>query len=55
MVPFIGKVPITIKGNRRIVNAQSMRFYLRYDSPEGWTTYSPLLTLTPNKLLIFNN
>lgn len=38
--------PLPVKGNRYVVlKDSSIQFRLRYSSPEGWVTYSPLLHL----------
>lgn len=41
--------PLPVKGSRYVtLKDSSINFRLRYSSPEGWVTYSPLLTLEIN-------
>ncbi len=47
--PILGSSPLPIKGslmyNRHMLKEFNHPFILRYTSPEGWTTYSPELSL----------
>jgi hypothetical protein len=44
---WMGKLPLPASGQWRIIPPSSLSFYIRYDSPEGWITYSSLLTFSP--------
>ncbi len=47
---WMGKLLIPARGQRRTtLPAPSYDFYIRYDSPQGWITYSSRLTFTPEK------
>ena len=43
----MSKFPLSPAGQWRVNLRHTLCFYLRYDSPEGWTTYSPLLRFNP--------
>ena len=43
----MSKFPLSPAGQWRVNLRQTLCFYLRYDSPEGWTTYSSLLRFDP--------
>ena len=43
----MNKFPLSPSGQWRVNLEHALYFYLRYDSPEGWTTYSPLLHFDP--------
>ncbi|MCF8127324.1 MAG: hypothetical protein K9N10_02325 [Deltaproteobacteria bacterium] len=43
----MNKFPLSPSGRWRVSLEHPLYFYLRYDSPEGWTTYSPLLHFDP--------
>jgi len=51
----LGKLPFAQKSRFFIGNYDlgNPAFYIRYDSPEGWVTYSPLLHFDPSKELNF--
>lgn len=45
---WMGKLLMPASGQRQTtMPAPSYDFYIRYDSPEGWMTYSSLLTFSP--------
>lgn len=45
---WMGKLLTRASGQRQLtLHVPSYDFYVRYDSPEGWTTYSSLLTFSP--------
>ncbi len=39
----VGKTILPASGGRRIIKKDPLVFRVRYDSPEGWITYSPIL------------
>jgi len=43
----MNKFPLSPSGQWRVNLENALFFYLRYDSPLGWTTYSPLLHFDP--------
>ena len=43
----MNKFPLSPSGQWRVNLEHPLYFYLRYDSPLGWTTYSPLLHFDP--------
>lgn len=43
----MNKFPLSPSGQWRVNLEKAFFFYLRYDSPLGWTTYSPLLHFNP--------
>ncbi|MBT3255904.1 MAG: hypothetical protein HN366_05505 [Deltaproteobacteria bacterium] len=43
----MNKFPLSPSGQWRVNLEKPLFFYLRYDSPLGWTTYSPLLYFDP--------
>ncbi|MEK8015273.1 MAG: hypothetical protein VSS75_000290 [Candidatus Parabeggiatoa sp.] len=43
--PFFGKIPLPPSKELLWCQVNSLSFRIRYDSPEGWTTYSPLFEL----------
>ncbi len=43
----MNKFPIPQSGQYRVTLEYPLFYYLRYDSPQGWTTYSPLLHFNP--------
>jgi hypothetical protein len=47
---WMGKLQAPATGQRRTtLPAPAYNFFIRYDSPEGWVTYSPPLTFTPTR------
>jgi hypothetical protein len=49
----MSRFPLSSSGQWRVNLSHPLFFYLRYDSPEGWTTYSPLLCFDPNAHMPF--
>jgi hypothetical protein len=44
---WLGKLALPARGRWRLALPGVASFYLRYDSPDGWITYSPRLTFAP--------
>ncbi len=51
--PFFGKIPLPPSKEMLWCQLNSLSFRIRYDSPEGWTTYSPLFELSEGKRVVW--
>jgi hypothetical protein len=51
--PFFGKIPLPPSKEMLWCKINSLSFRIRYDSPEGWTTYSPLFELGEGKRVVW--
>lgn len=51
--PSIGRYPVAQEGDLKI-GARELRLQIQFDSPEGWSTTSPLLTVAPGKPVVWS-